>query len=142
MTKALSQDLRSRVIAAIDGGLSCRQAAARFGIAASTAVKWTQRWRAAGILRSRAQGGDRRSGRIEAHAKEILALVAGKVDITLVEIGEHLAARHGERFVPSTIWRCLDRHGQTLKKNSARQRAGTARRRRAARRMAHHSTGA
>jgi transposase len=100
------------------------------------------RWRAAGILRSRAQGGDRRSGRIEAHAKEILALVAGKVDITLVEISEHLAARHGERFVPSTIWRCLDRHGQTLKKNSARQRAGTARRRRAARRMAYHSTGA
>jgi hypothetical protein len=40
------------------------------------------------------------------------------VDITLVEIGEHLAARHGERFVPSTIWRCLDRHGQTLKKTA------------------------
>ncbi len=142
MTKPLSQDLRSRVIASIDGGLSCRQAAARFGIAASTAVKWAQRWRTAGTLRSRPQGGDKRSGRIEAHAKEILALVADKVDITLVEIGEHLAARHGEWFVPSTIWRCLDRHGQTLKKNSARQRAGTARRRRAAGGLARRSAGA
>jgi hypothetical protein len=45
MTKPLSQDLRSRLIAAIDGGLSRRQAAARFGIATSTAVKWAQRWR-------------------------------------------------------------------------------------------------
>ncbi len=141
MTKPLSQDLRSRVIAAIDGGLSCRHAAVRFGIAASTAVKWTRQWRTSGTLRSRPQGGDKRSGRIEAHASEILALVAGKVDITLVEIGEHLATRHGERFVPSTIWRCLDRHGLTFKKNSARQRAGAARRRRAARRMAYRSTG-
>ena len=33
MTRALSQDLRSRVIAAVDGGLSCNAAAARFGIA-------------------------------------------------------------------------------------------------------------
>jgi len=103
MTKPLSQDLRSRVVAAIDGGLSRRQAAARFGVAASTAVKWAQRWRASGTCRSRPQGGDRRSGRIEAHAKEILALVARKVDITLVEIGAHLAARHGERFVPHDL---------------------------------------
>jgi transposase len=140
MTKPLSQDLRSRVIAAIDGGMSCRRAAVRFGIAASTAVKWTRQWRTSGTLKSRPQGGDRRSGRIEAYASEILALVAGKADITLVEIGEHLAARHGERFVPSTIWRCLDRHRLTLKKNSARQRAGTARRRRAAIRVAHRPT--
>jgi len=142
MTKPLSHDLRSRVIAAIDGGLSRRQAAARFGVAASTAVKWAQRWRASGTCRSRPQGGDKRSGRIEAHANEILALVARKVDITLVEIGEHLAARHGERFVPSTIWRCLDRHGQTLKKNSTRQRAGQARRRRAAPGVARRATDA
>jgi transposase len=141
MTQPLSHDLRSRVIAAIDGGLSCRQAAARFGIAASTAIKWAQRWRASGTLRPRPQGGDKRSGRIEAHAKEILALVARKVDITLAEIAEHLAARHGERFVASTIWRCLDRHDQTLKKNGARQRAGAIRRRRAARGMARRAVG-
>ncbi len=30
MAKALSIDLRQRVVAAIDGGLSCRQAAERF----------------------------------------------------------------------------------------------------------------
>jgi transposase len=36
MPKALAFDLRSRVLAAIDAGLSCRQAAARFGVSASS----------------------------------------------------------------------------------------------------------
>jgi transposase len=40
MPKALSFDLRSRVLAAIDEGLSCRQAAARFGVSASSAIRW------------------------------------------------------------------------------------------------------
>ena len=39
MPKALSFDLRSRVLAAIDAGLSCRQAAARFGVSASSAIR-------------------------------------------------------------------------------------------------------
>jgi transposase len=76
-------------------------------------------------LAPRPQGGDRRSGRIEAHAEEILALIADRVDMTLAEIADHLEREHGERFAPSTIWRFLDRHDQTFKKkNRARQRAG------------------
>ena len=125
MTRPLSNDLRSRLIAAVAAGMSCRAAAGRFGVAASTAVKLVRRWRDAGTLAPRRQGGDRRSGRIEAHAGKIRALIAGQVDITLTEIAEHLEREHGERFAPSTIWRLLDRHDQTFKKNRARQRAGT-----------------
>ncbi len=125
MTRPLSNDLCSRLIAAVAAGMSCRAAAGRFGVAASTAVKLVRRWRDAGTLAPRRQGGDRRSGRIEAHAGEIRALIAGQVDITLTEIAEHLEREHGERFAPSTIWRLLDRHDQTFKKNRARQRAGT-----------------
>ena len=40
MTKALSIDLRERVVAIIDGGLSRRQAAARFGVSVSSAIRW------------------------------------------------------------------------------------------------------
>ena len=40
MAKSLSFDLRSRVLAVIAGGLSCRQAAARFGVSASSAIRW------------------------------------------------------------------------------------------------------
>lgn len=40
MGRALSVDLRERVIAAIDGGLSCRAAATRFGVSAASAIRW------------------------------------------------------------------------------------------------------
>ena len=129
MTRPLSNDLRSRLVAAVAGGMSCRAAAERFDVAASTAVKLARRWRETGTLAPGRQGGDRRSGRIEAHAEEILALIARQVDITLAEIAEHLEREHGEKFAPSTIWRFLDRHDQTFKKNRARQRAGAGGRR-------------
>lgn len=128
MTKPLSNDLRERVIEAVSSGTSCHAAADRYGIMPSTAIKWMRRWRDSGSVSPSPQGGDRRSGRIEAYAGEILSLIAARRDITLTEIAAHLDERHGERFAPSTIWRCLDRHDQTFKKNGARQRAGSGRR--------------
>jgi len=44
MAKALSQDLRDRVVAAIDDGLSRRGAAARFGVSVSSAIRWHQQF--------------------------------------------------------------------------------------------------
>jgi transposase len=40
MSRALSDDLRSRVLAASADGMSARSAAARFGIGISTAIAW------------------------------------------------------------------------------------------------------
>ena len=60
---------------------------------------------------------------IEAHAEEILALVDETPDITLGEIAAHLDAGHGLTVAQSTVWRLLDRHGMTFKKNRARLRA-------------------
>lgn len=125
MTRPLSNDLRKRLIEAVGRGATCRAAAARFGVAASTAVKLMRRWRDTGSSAPRPQGGDKRSERIEGYGDEILALIAKRADITLVEIAAHLKDVHGERFAPSTIWRFLDRHAQTFKKNRARQRART-----------------
>ena len=139
MTKPLSSDLRERLIEAVAAGMSRRAAADRFGIAASTAVKWVRRWRDTGSNAPRPQGGDKRSDRIEAHAKEILGLVAERHDITLSEMAGHLERRHGERFAASTVWRFLDRHAMTFKKNRARQRAGASGRRRAKTSLARHT---
>jgi transposase len=63
----------------------------------------------------------------------ILAAIDAQTDITLVEIADLLREQHGVSFAPSTVWRFLDRHGMTVKKNGTRQRAGAARHRRAAR---------
>ncbi len=125
MTKPLSIDLRQRLVSAVDGGMSRRSAAARFGVAVSTAIKWVDQWRRTGDVRPRPQGGDYRSQRIEAHAGEILALIEARPDITLGEIALHLDETHGLRVAQSTVWRLLDRHGITFKKNRARQQTAT-----------------
>ncbi len=48
MARAYSLDLRERVVVVMTGGLSQQEAAARFGVAASTAVKWVDRYRETG----------------------------------------------------------------------------------------------
>ena len=126
MTKPLSSDLRQRVVEAVESGMSRRAAAERFGIAPSAAVKWHARWRRTGSVEPGAQGGDKRSARIEAFADAILAFVEAAPDITLAEIAERLERDHGERFAPSSVHRFFVRRGITFKKNRARRRAGEA----------------
>jgi transposase len=123
MTKPLSLDLRERLISAVEGGTTRRAAAERFGVAASTAIKWMDQWRRTGDIRPRPQGGDYRSHRIEAHADEILGLIEETPDVTLAEIAAHLSEAQGLKVAQSTVWRFLDRHGMTVKKNRARRRA-------------------
>ena len=122
MTKSLSKDIRERVVSAVEGGMTRRSAAKRFRVAPSTAIKWVDRWRRTGDISPRPRGGDHRSHRIEAHAEEILALIVGTPDTTLVEVAEHLEETHGVVVAQSTIWRLLDRRGMTFKKNRARER--------------------
>src|SRR5215207_8718049 len=102
MPKALSFDLRSRVLAAIDEGLSCRQAATRFGVSASSAIRWQAQRRAGGDARPKPQGGDRLSRRTEAHADLIHAALAEMPDITLSELKARLSrfAQPAPRTLP------------------------------------------
>jgi transposase len=115
MGKPLSVDLRKRVVAAVDEGLSRRKAAERFGVSISSAIRWTSLRRRTGDVRPKRQGGDKRSARIEAHAPLILGLVAAQGDITLVELRARLAAE-GIAVAVSTLWRFFQRHRITLKK--------------------------
>jgi transposase len=61
MAKSLSLDLRRRVVDVIERGLSCRQAAARFGVSASSAIRWLDRLKKQGGVAAKRQGGDRKS---------------------------------------------------------------------------------
>ncbi|KAA2211205.1 IS630 family transposase [Pseudoroseomonas oryzae] len=118
MSRALSVDLRERVVAAVTSGSSCRAAAARFGVSAASAVRWCALARQAGSVAPGPLGGDRRSARIEAHAALILSLVERKSDISLVEIRARLAEA-GVSVGISTLWRFFDRHRITPQKKSA-----------------------
>jgi transposase len=115
MAKALSVDLRSRVVAAIGSGMSCRQAGLRFGVSASSAIRWRALERSQGNARPKVQGGDRRSERIEKHAERILALAGATPDMTLMEIRTALA-EEGTMFGIGTLWRFFDRRQITWKK--------------------------
>ncbi|MCP4242805.1 MAG: IS630 family transposase [bacterium] len=118
MAKALSVDLRRRVVDAIVRGLSCRQAAERFGVSASSAIRWYARLRTSGTVAPKAQGGDRRSGRIEAQAAFILDQVAARPDITLAALQEKLRER-GLSVGITTLRRFFKRRRITFKKKTA-----------------------
>jgi len=125
MVKSLSKDLRVRLIEAVSAGASCRKAAARFGVSPSSAIRWVSRWRRTGEMEARRQGGDQRSGRIEAQAGFLLAAVDATPDVTLGELQAMLRGR-GVPFGIGTLWRFFERHGVSFKKDRARRRAGTA----------------
>ena len=115
MARALSCDLRQRVVEAIKQGLSRRQAAARFGVSPSSAIRWAALERTTGEVAPKMQGGDRRSGRIEAQAGFILGELAKTPDITLGELQAKLD-QQGVRVGIGTLWRFFQRHRITRKK--------------------------
>ena len=115
MPRSLHFDLRCRVLKSIDEGLSCREAAARFGVSASSAIRWAALCRAGGDGRAKSQGGDRLSRRTEAHAGLIAAAMADVPDITLLELKVRLA-REGALVSVTALWRYFRRHGITRKK--------------------------
>lgn len=121
MSKALSLDLRERVLAAVAEGLSHRAAADRFGVSAASVSRWRRLNREQGHAAPKALGGDRRSGRIEAQADLVRALLAETPDITIEEVRRALAER-GHRFGFGTIQRFFIRHRLTRKKRLAMRR--------------------
>ena len=126
MSKALSVDLRTRVLAAVAEGASHRAAAARFGVSAASVSRWRALSRRQGDTRPGPLGGDRRSGRVEAQAGLILRLLNETPDITIEELRRALAA-HGHRFGYGTIQRFLHRHDMTRKKRLATPASKTVR---------------
>ena len=127
MGQPLSLDLRVRLLAAVDDGMSCRAAAARFGVAPSTAIRWHALRRDAGDFAAKPQGGDMRSHRVEERASDILAVWEAQKDITLVELRSALAER-GLAVSVAGLHRFFARRAMTRKKDWPCYRAGPPRR--------------
>jgi len=121
---ALSMDLRVRVLAAIDDGISCRAAAARFGVAPSTAIRWQAQRRTTGSIAPRPRGGDMRSRRVEERAGDILAIWEARKDITLEDLRLALAET-GLAVSVASLHRFFVRRGMTRKKRLAMQSSKT-----------------
>jgi transposase len=115
MSKALSLDLRVRVLAAVHAGASHREAGKRFGVSAASVSRWRAREREQGEARPKALGGDRRSQRIEARHEAVIAALGPDRDATIEEVRQALGAQ-GLVFGFGTIQRFFARHAITRKK--------------------------
>src|SRR3954469_4920718 len=117
MARPYSQDVRDRVIEATGNGTSARQAAVRFDVSVSTAIKWVERRRDSGERSARRQG--RRPGsKLDAHRDFLLAVIEAAPDATIEELQRRLVEEKGVRASTGTIWTFLDRCGLTFKKKS------------------------
>ena len=118
MTAPLSQDLRQRIVRAVEAGSSRRQAAERFEVSPSAAIKLMQRVRETGSTAPAQIGGHRRP-MLEAYTDLIRALVVSRAGITLREIQAALCERGIEVKALSTIADMLHRLGLSHKKRAA-----------------------
>ncbi len=134
MPKPYSQDLRDRVIGAVDGGMAARAAGRLFGVSESVAIKWVARWRLTGSTSAKPMGGYKRSP-LDSHTAVLLSLVTKRPDLTVDEIRAELRCQ-GIRTGRGSVWRFFERHGISFKKNRARHRAEPARRGNGASKMA------
>jgi transposase len=124
MAKPYSEDLRGRVVAAVEGGLSRRQAAALFDLGISTVVHWVRRFRETGSVAAKPMGGDHRS-LLTRERGWILERLEQEPDLTIEELRDELRAR-GVSVGYGTVWRLLSREDITFKKKRAGSRARAA----------------
>ena len=116
MAAPLSQDLRERIVRAVADGSSIRQAAERFQVSASAAIKLMQRVRQTGSTAPAQIGGYRRP-LLEPYADWLRALVSDRKGITLREIQAALAARGVVVKALSTVAEMLHRLDLSHKKS-------------------------
>jgi transposase len=127
MARPLSNDLRERVVSAFEAGESCRVVAERFGVAASSVVKWSRRHRETGSVAPGKIGGHRRR-MLDPYRDFIVARLERIPHLTLHGLKDVLSER-GVRVSHNTVWLFLRREGLSFKKNTLRPGADARRRR-------------
>jgi transposase len=114
MAGPLSLDIRKRIVAAVEGGSSCRAAAARFAVSESASIKLVQRWKQTGTLEPGQMGGHQPFA-LAKHDALVRELVAAHADQTLDELLERLVER-GVVVGRTSVHRYLAAIGLTRKK--------------------------
>ena len=92
--------------------------ALRFGVAASSVVKWSQRHRATGSVAPGKMGGHRKPV-LDPYRDFIVERIAHTSHLTLHKLKDELAAR-GVIVSHNAVWLFLRREGLRFKKNSVR----------------------
>lgn len=113
MVRALSNALRKRVVAAVSRGESCRSTALRFGVAVSSVVKWSQRYRATGSVEPDRMGRQRKSV-LDRHGDFIKERIRQTPHLTLRAL--RTSWRRGIEVSHNAVWLFMRREGLRFKK--------------------------
>ena len=114
MVRPLSNDLRKRVVTAVSKGESCRSVASRFGVAVSSVVKWSQRYRSTGSFEPGKMGGHRKP-MLDPHRAFIVKRLNQTPHLTLHALKDELAER-GVKVSHNAVWLFLRREGPAVQK--------------------------
>src|SRR6187431_2802971 len=117
MGKPYSNDLRERVVAAVQtGDLSCNQAAKQFGVAISTAINWVRRLRETGSIAPGKMGGHKPRAISGAHRVWLLERIKDG-DFTLRGLVVELAER-GLKVDYRSVWEFVHAEKLSFKKKA------------------------
>ena len=128
MNPGHSLDLRRRIVACVESGMSRRAAARRFAVSPSSVIKLMQRWQRTGSLEPARAGGHRRR-KLGDHVDWLHEVMAAEPDITLAELQSRLCDE-GVRVSVQTINDMLHHLDYSFKKKPAGKRTGPSRHRR------------
>jgi transposase len=116
MPKPYSQDLRERVIDAVEMGKMSRRAAGRhYAVSQSVAIKWLERVERDGSREPIGHGGHRAS-KLMPHRDFLEAARIEKPDVTLQALCDRLSVERGVKSDTSMMSRFFRRIGVTVKK--------------------------
>jgi Transposase and inactivated derivatives len=116
MGRAYSQDLRDRVMAAVDSGTGAYAAAAIFRVSVSYVYKALGRRKRTGEARARPWAGGPKP-KLAAHDEVLCARIMSEPDMTLAELQAWLIAEHAMKVSIGCLWKRLRQLGLTLKKS-------------------------
>ncbi len=118
MPRPYARDLRERVVAAVQGGMSYDDAAATFRVGRATVGRWLQRYRVRGTVEPDPMGGAHNVKLDEAGLERLAQLVDEQPDRTFAELIDGLEEQLGCRVGVATIARGLTKLQLTRKKKT------------------------
>ena len=129
MGRPYSNDLRERVVGAVEhGGMSRHQAATHFGVAISTAINWVKRFRETASVAPGQMGGHKPRTLSGVHRDWLIARCRDRA-FTLRGLVAELAVERGLKVDYRSVWAFVHAEGLSYKKKRSGQRAGPARHR-------------
>jgi transposase len=114
--QSYSEDLRARVLAAVDGGMAARGAARVFRVSVSYIYKALIRRRRTGETSASSRRGHRPRKLTPAQEGALAAHITARPDLTLAALQTWLLDEHAVRLSNGAMWSAVARLGLSFKK--------------------------